>query len=226
MATSCASTAISAWSSGAMAEMLDYIRTRIARGRIALLWLLVFGACIAAGPTASIAIIAWVALASALLIVQFRLWDDLEDVLHDRVHHPDRTLARSTDLTRFWRSLGISIIVAVPFFGVFSGKFHALAYLLLIVWLWLLYRLLRPSPAARVVRSMLVLAKYPAFVLLLAPEPWRVRTAAVAMTLYLVLAVYESRHDPDLASVRGAVHIIAGIGCVCAALLLGQGLLR
>jgi hypothetical protein len=209
-----------------MHELLAYARTRILRSRILLLWLLVLGASVAAGPSGGAAGIAWLALASALLIAQFRLWDDLEDIAHDRSLHPDRTLVRSTDLTRFYALLGISIIAAVPLFAVFASKLQAVVYLALIVAFWLLYRMLRALALRRFPRSMLVLSKYPAFVLLLAIDPLRLWTAAVAMTLYLLLAVYEWRHDPELAGERGAVSVIAGIGSLCAALWIGQGLMR
>jgi len=48
----------------------------------------------------------------------------------------------------------------------------------------------------------------------------------VAMTLYLLLAVYEWRHDPELAGDGRALSVIAGIGSLCAALWIGQGLMR
>lgn len=209
-----------------MHELLDYARTRILRGRIALLWLIVLCACLAAGPLGGAGRIVWLAAACALLIAQFRLWDDLEDVAHDTAHHPERTLVRSADRDRYYALLGVSIIVLMPLLAVFAGKFQAMAYLALIVGFGLVYRMLRALAPRRFVRSMLVLAKYPAFVLLLASDPWRLWTVAVAMTLYLLLAVYEWRHDPELARERAVLGVIAGIGSVCAALWIGQGLMR
>jgi hypothetical protein len=209
-----------------MHELLDYARTRILRGRIVLLWLIVMCACLVAGPLGGAGRIVWLAAACALLIAQFRLWDDLEDVAHDTAHHPERTLVRSADRDRYYALLGVSIIVLVPLLGVFAGKFQAMAYLALVVGFGLVYRMVRAAAPRRFVRSMLVLAKYPAFVLLLASDPWRLWTVAVAMTLYLLLAVYEWRHDPELAGERATLGVIAGIGSVCAALWIGQGLMR
>jgi len=209
-----------------MHELLDYARTRILRGRIVLLWLIVLCACLAAGPVGGAGRIVWLAGACALLIAQFRLWDDLEDVAHDSAHHPERTLVRSADRDRFHALLGVSIIALVPLLGVFAGKFHAVVYLALVAGFGLLYRLVRALALRRFVRSMLVLTKYPAFVLLLAGDPWRMWTVAVAMTLYLVLAVYEWRHDPELVRERAALSVIAGIGSICAALWIGQELMR
>jgi hypothetical protein len=209
-----------------MHELLDYARTRILRGHIVLLWLIVLCACLAAGPLRGAGRIVWLAAACALLIAQFRLWDDLEDVAHDAARHPERTLVRSADRDRYYALLGVSIIVLVPLLGVFAGKFQVMAYLALVVGFGLVYRMVRAVAPRRFVRSMLVLAKYPAFVLLLASDPWRMWTVAVAMTLYLLLTVYEWRHDPELASERAALGVIAGIGSVCAALWIGQGLMR
>lgn len=209
-----------------MHELLDYARTRILRGRIVLLWLIVLCACLVAGPLGGAGRIVWLAAACALLIAQFRLWDDLEDVAHDTAHHPERTLVRAADRDRYYAMLGVSIIVLMPLLAVFAGKFQAMAYLALVVGFWLMYRVVRALAPRRFVRSMLVLAKYPAFVLLLAGDPWRMWTVAVAMTLYLLLAVYEWRHDPELAGERAVLGVIAGIGSVCAALWIGQGLMR
>jgi len=209
-----------------MHELLDYACSRIVRGRILLLWLLVASACLAAGTAGDATHIARLALGSVLLIVQFRLWDDLEDIEHDRKRYPERTLVRGTKLTRFRAALGVSIAATVPLFAIFAGRYQAVAYLALVVGFWLLYRMIHALAVRRLVRSILVLAKYPAFVLLLATEPWRMWTAAVAMTLYLLLVVYEWRHDAELAGERAALSVIAGIGSVCAALWIGQGLIR
>src|SRR4029453_16720699 len=49
-----------------------------------------------------------------LLVVEFRLWDDLCDVEVDRLEHPDRVLCQLASLGPFW---GLVILLAVINFG-------------------------------------------------------------------------------------------------------------
>ncbi len=171
-----------------MGELLAWLRTRVLQPRIALLWLAVLAAALAAGAAA-----AWTALASAALVVQFRLWDDLEDVPHDRVHAPDRTLVRSASLGTLRVVLWTSIALLGLAIASVQGWPHAAAYALLVAAVAVLYRALAAAGPQRPLRSQLVLLKYPAFVLLLAADPAAPRALAAALALYAVLGAYEWR---------------------------------
>jgi 4-hydroxybenzoate polyprenyltransferase len=171
-------------------ELAGWFRTRVLQPRIALLWLAVLAAVVAAGAGGAIA---WTALASAALIVQFRLWDDLEDVPHDRMHAPDRTLVRSTNRRPFHVLLWASILLLGLAIASMQGWTRAGAYVLLVAAVAVLYRAMGSSGPRRALRSQLVLAKYPAFVLLLAGDPTGPVALAAAGALYVVLGTYEWR---------------------------------
>jgi hypothetical protein len=173
-----------------MSEVAAWFRTRIAQPRIAALCLVVLAACIAADPVGPFA---WTLAASAALVAQFRLWDDLEDVAHDRVRAPQRVLARSATLRPFGLVLAASIALVLIAVGAMQGWLRAGAYALLVLLLGAVYRVVAPAGRSRALRAALVLLKYPTLVLLLAADPAAPRALAAALALYAVLAVHEWR---------------------------------
>src|ERR1700687_4591304 len=81
-------------SSSAVAELAAYGGERIAKAHIALAVLLVAALGFVAEAPARALEAATRLILAALLVAQFRLWDDLDDRAHDRVHHAERVLAR------------------------------------------------------------------------------------------------------------------------------------
>jgi 4-hydroxybenzoate polyprenyltransferase len=135
------------------------------------------------------------AFMSLLLIAQFRLWDDLADREHDRRHHPNRVLVRAQRTTRF---VAICLLFAeINFVAAWlrSGVpgIIALGFLNLAVGLWYTFRPRRRTP----VGDFVVLAKYPAFVLVLSAAPLTPTTAALwsALTAYAAACLYEIAHN-------------------------------
>jgi len=171
-----------------MPDLVAWARTRIAQWRIALLWLVVLAAALAASPRDAPA---WTLLFSAALIVQFRLWDDLEDRAHDRVHAPQRVLVRSSRLAAFRIAFAASVGLVAAAFALFGGWERVLPYVLLLAAMAVLYRTLDGNGPRRALRAQLVLLKYSGFVLLLALDPATPRALAAALALYAVLAVHE-----------------------------------
>jgi 4-hydroxybenzoate polyprenyltransferase len=174
-----------------MPELVAWTRTRILQWRIALLWLMVLTAAIAAGARGSPA---WTLLIAAALVAQFRLWDDLEDLPYDRVHAPQRALVRSTNLGAFRVVLAASVGLVASAFALLLEWERAGAYLLLLVALAAIYRTTDSRGPRRPLRAQLVVLKYPGFVLLLADQPATPRALAAALALYAALALHE-RHD-------------------------------
>lgn len=171
-----------------MPDLVAWARTRIAQWRIALLWLVVLAAALAAGARDAPA---WTLLFSAALIVQFRLWDDLEDLAHDRVHAPQRVLVRCSRLGPFRIAFTASVGLVAAAFALFGGWERVLPYLLLLAAVAALYRTLDGNGPRRALRAQLVLLKYSGFVLLLAHDPAAPRALAAAFALYAMLAVHE-----------------------------------
>lgn len=170
-------------------EARRYLAERILSPRIGLLWLFL-SAC--ALPMAG-AGRSWVAAAAALFILAFRLWDDLADLEHDRLRHPGRVLLRTPDLRSFqvaqWALLAL---LALSLAGLAGGTRSAL-FLLLVAAFLANYRLSSGRPALRPMRAALVLAKYPAFILLTAEQPGAPLALGAAAAAYIVPLVDEVR---------------------------------
>jgi 4-hydroxybenzoate polyprenyltransferase len=171
-----------------MTEWVAWAATRLLQWRIGLLWLMVVAAATAAGAAEPPA---WTLLAAAALVVQFRLWDDLADLPHDRVHAPQRVLVRSTRPGAFRGLLWLSVAPIALAFALLQGWPRLAAYLLLLASAAAIYRTTDSLGARRRLRAQLVLLKYPAFVLLLAEQPAAWRAVAAALVLHAALALHE-----------------------------------
>jgi len=187
------------------------------------------GLMISPGPVAAAALVRSFAIAF-LLVLAFRIGDDLADASRDGVLHPNRVLVRATDRRPF-----IALLIAA---AAFAGALIATtpepiarliaiggAALLLAVW----YaarggaKPLKPLLAAHV-----VLLKYPIIALAAAPAlPRSVTGSAVStlVALYAVLCAYETFDDPVLHASPAARRLALLEGVLVIPLLLLGGLL-
>ena len=157
----------------------------------ALVLLLVGAAALGGTPSA-----AWALAAGAtalLLVFQFRLWDDLADAPLDRVAHPERHLPRSESAAPFHAALavtgGVSLLAVFFLSGAAAAAGLLGANALFAAW----YRR-TPEKRKRIPGTLLLLAKYPVFVLLLAPAPRDpVLLALACAAVYAVACLYEWR---------------------------------
>jgi hypothetical protein len=122
---------------------------------------------------------------AALLLLQFRLWDDLEDREGDRAAHPQRVLVRS-DPAPFRRTLMALAIGNLALFAI-AGAIAVACVALLDLVFWFAYRRLRPRVVDSVWRFFVVLVKYPAIAGLLAATTG---TAVADRLLVAMLGVY------------------------------------
>lgn len=179
-------------------DLYLYARDRIATRRIAVLLAFLSALSLIADPRAEWRDLTVRILALAILVVQFRLWDDLMDRDYDRIHHPERLLARHPDLWPFQLLSMLSLIVSGTLIGWQFGERGLIAYVALLCLLLLVYigpfQLLRRLP----VRSQLVLIKYPTFLAIIAPCALCPRLVVVAMLAYGVLTVHEWIDDRAL----------------------------
>jgi 4-hydroxybenzoate polyprenyltransferase len=134
-------------------------------------------------------------LLALLLLAQFRLWDDLADRERDRPNHPERVLVCAVHVAPFVAAcVGLAILnlfLALAWNGL--AGLAALALLNAAALAWYVWR-----PAHRTGTSDLVLlAKYPAFVLVLGnPSAWRSPTSwAAALATYTAACAFEIWHD-------------------------------
>jgi SAM-dependent methyltransferase len=99
-----------------------------------------------------------------LLVAQFRVWDDLADRTRDAIDHPNRVLVRSQRVNLFACLTGA--LAAVNVF-LTAGNVRACAILVGLNAVLAVHYALRGS-SRNLAGSLLILAKYPAFVLILA----------------------------------------------------------
>ena len=146
----------------------------------------------ASGPRLSS--LPWCVALVSLLIVQFRLWDDLEDVDLDRRSHPSRVLTRSP-LHPFRVTLALSIVITAIAFAARGNT--VLAYAALCLATRAGYRAIRRRVTDRSWRYGMLLLKYPAFVALVVAASGpadSLRILVAAALAYLLAAGYEAWH--------------------------------
>lgn len=160
-----------------------------------------------------------------LFVWQFRLWDDLEDLGFDRVHHPERIVVLSGASHAFWAAEVGSLFLAGAALALISGAAPAIAYAGLVAALGAAYHLMRRAPQRRLLRAHLVLSKYPAFAFLAAWQPAFQRAAPAAALLYLALCVIEIADDPALRGTREARALAAAEAIAIAGIIIAYGVL-
>ena len=145
-------------------------------------------------PPASAALVGATAL-SVLLLLQFRLWDDIEDRDHDRTAHPERVLVR-TPAAPYRRALMYVALTNVAICGV-AGSTAAIEIVFLDLGFYAAYRRIRRYVPDAMWRFSILLIKYPAFVVVVATVlgvPQGGRLSAAAMAAYATACVYEALH--------------------------------
>jgi hypothetical protein len=129
------------------------------------------------------------------LVAQFRLWDDLADRERDRETHPERTLVRAESVAPFAMTCAGLAAVNVLLLLAWNGLAGAasLAALDGAAVAWYLWRPKRRTASS----DLALLAKYPAFVVLLAPSPaWPLPSIWIAaLATYAGACAFEAWHD-------------------------------
>jgi hypothetical protein len=191
--------AIKALSNFSLPDLVAYGRERIVTRRILLLVVFIMGLTFIAEQPRTITDIAIRSLLVAVLIVQFRIWDDLADRDFDRRHHPERVLARIDCISPFWFLLGALGALAIVLLFVYQATaFQFGCYVMLLTLFALLYVGTRRIPSRhRFWRVQSVLLKYPAFVFLAVKSPSSAWMPVAAATAYLMLSAFEW-YDDDL----------------------------
>jgi len=180
-------------SSSATGDLRAWARERFSPRRFGPLALLLALAASAGGGRPRLHRLGRDALLAALLLLQFRLWDDLADVPRDRVEHPERVLCRMDRHGPFRAAVaglaGASALALARPRPAFTRLF-GLAALNAGFLFW--YRRARTAAGAYV-----VLLKYPAFVALLrGPDrPVDAALALAAAGVYLTLCTHEWLDD-------------------------------
>ena len=159
-----------------------------------------------------------VAAALALILVlQFRLWDDIADRERDRISHPERILCQTRDIKPFLiAALSLSVLSGLLLAWYHGQNARSAAYLLLCATLFAWYRL-RPAPTAPgLLNSMLILLKYPGIAWLVSTPgaaPGTPLLISCLFSVYLIFIIFEILDDHSLRQLAGAISsLLASFG--------------
>jgi hypothetical protein len=163
--------------------------------------LIAFTSWLAAPPgEASLVAFAGCATQALLLALAFRVWDDLEDRSRDAVRHPERVTVRAH---RGAPLVGLALVfTAAGVLPLFGGTFVAarlaiLACTAIGLAIWYAARPALPSRFG----GLVVLAKYPAIAMALAPrlaDVSIVRAGTCAVVLFVIVGLFELLDDRSL----------------------------
>jgi len=139
---------------------------------------------------------------SALLVTQFRIWDDLRDRERDRRTHPERILTRAS--VGPFRAICAALSMVSAILCLASPP--ALAVLVATnAAFWFAYDVLRPQIPDTTWQFGVLPAKYPAFLCIAGPAigvPSPGRLAMATLVAYLAAIAYEYwHHAPATAGV-------------------------
>lgn len=182
-----------------------YLRERVQARVFAPLALLLAGAGWLLAPATGVDMreLSLTALHALVLVVMFRVWDDLEDRAADVKRHRDRVLVNTRRFAPF-----VVLMVALAIVGVGSVALlpdPAPRMLALVIAAGVVCTWYGARPAENwnpVVGSHVVLAKYPLIAYAIAPalpgSVLQLRPLSVLLALYLVICVYEYLDDREL----------------------------
>ncbi len=211
-------------------ELLGYLRTRMPVAVFFPAAIFLNVAALAAGRSFEPAGFLWSTGLALLLLLQFRLWDDLVDVHRDRHAHPSRLLCRAESLTGFRLFLGVLFLVNGFWISRLEGILPLLVFCLYCVLLGLWYRLRPSRSAGHDYEYHVVLTKYPLFVYLLSCNfcAANLRLLLSLLLVYFCLGVYELLHDRRLrrlpssrALVGIEMSVLVGVSLLMTLLFLG-----
>jgi len=133
-------------------------------------------------------------------LVWFRLWDDLEDVMHDKFRHPGRILCRcnKASLSQAYGFGAAGLAISGILIAVLGGQWIVFVAALFIVFVAARLRRRMNNSALRVVFAHIILLKVPALVLALAQSdvaPNIVLGRAIGLAGFV--GAYEVVHDVE-----------------------------
>lgn len=180
-----------------MIDILRYRRERLPIALVLSVAALLTIAAAAASDRVRPADFVWNMAISGVLVIQFRLWDDLNDIDIDRINHPDRVLCRLVSHSHFRIVLVILFVTNSVALSLTKSLHAATAFIVLNAVFLLWYRVLRKH-FREFLHVHLVLTKYPVFAFLIADEPTLKNRTSVVLTMVVVYGgacIYEYLHN-------------------------------
>jgi hypothetical protein len=198
-------------------ELFSYTRTRFAPAVFVPLALFLYAASAAgAGLQRWTDVLLGAALAYMLLF-QLRLCDDLADCDSDAARFPDRILVASPSITKYRLLVALVFAVNVSVIALQSDFVRLAAFLTLNVALFIWYGYLRNLVQSPLIRSHILLLKYPVLVFALSGlfvpvDP--IYLGYSMLLVYLAFCNYEWLHDPAFTGEKHAFHSLVVEGTV------------
>ena len=138
-----------------------------------------------------------------VLVLAFRIWDDLEDRDADRVGHPTRVTVTTRNVAPLY-AVGIALMIGVVLsLAAEPSALRRLVALSIATALLSVWYAIRSRRRRHHALSEHILAiKYPIFAYAVAPEPpsdlGTVRAAGILVALYVLICVYQYADDVEL----------------------------
>lgn len=180
-----------------MNDILRYRRERLPMALVLSVAALLTVAATAASGRVNAADVVWNVALAGSLVIQFRLWDDLNDIDHDRINHPDRVLCRLESHSHFRFVLAILFAINSGALSLLKSPQTATVFIVLNIVFLLWYRVLREYFAA-FLHVHVVLIKYPVFAFLIADDPTAKNKTSVVLMMVVVYGgacIYEYLHN-------------------------------
>lgn len=179
-------------------ELTRYAASRLITMRIAALLILVIAVSLAISTHRSPTDVGTTILLASLLIVQFRLWDDLADLDFDRNHHPDRTLVTSDNIRPFFTLVVSLAVLNTTILAVLRSPGQWFVYILLLVGTAIIYHRRVWPKAWRVVHNQLVLMKYPVILYLCVQDGVTKNLVIGGIAVYILLSLIDLLSNASL----------------------------
>lgn len=157
------------------------------------------------------------AMIAIFVLIFLRLWDDLEDVEHDKLRHPKRILCQiePASLMHASRFCAVGLAISCMFIAALGNQWIPFVAILVVVFMAARVRRRMNDSALRVIFAQIILLKVPALVVSLAqsnvaPNVVWGRTLALAG----FVGAYEVVHDAEARRSSWAPFVLA-IDMVC-----------
>lgn len=186
----------------------QYLCTRFPVMQFVPLSVFIAAAGLAPAPPGSLSEWVLAAALALILILQFRLWDDIADRERDRALNPGRVLCQAHDIKPFLvTAMVLSVLCGVLLAWYHDQSARNAVYLLLCTMLFVWYRLRPALKEQGLLNSILVLFKYPVIAWLIsnpAALPDTPLLFSCLLSVYLIFILFELLDDHNLRRQPGA----------------------
>lgn len=184
-----------AQSSFNIGPVFQYLSERFQMGRFVPLTFILYLGCLLSFNFAQVSPQNFIII--LLMLLSFRLMDDLFDLQSDRDNFPDRVLSRMKDTNVFVFFLFVLYSLLAAIFILNKNLLSLFILLSTIIFLGFWYIKLRHLFNTSLLHTFVILLKYPLILYIIVPELTRIEIPAL---IYLTFLVFEIQDDYELKS--------------------------